>query len=149
MIEAPRPLLRHLGELPPGGARLILEPSATGSDPAGGIADPGGSAAAVEIRATVELAVGPEGGFEAEELEAFRISGFTSVALGPRVLRTETAAIAGIAWLQSRFGDLAVVPRAAGEPLMRGRYRAFGPRHIPFVDRSAVISAAGNGLLIR
>jgi 16S rRNA (uracil1498-N3)-methyltransferase len=100
VIEAPRPLLLHLGEMPPGGARLILEPSATGSG------------AAVEIRATVELAVGPEGGFEAEELEAFRISGFTSVALGPRVLRTETAAIAGIAWLQSRFGDLAVVPGA-------------------------------------
>jgi 16S rRNA (uracil1498-N3)-methyltransferase len=110
VIDAPRPLLRHLGDMPPGGARLILEPPAAGSGAAAEIA------AAVEIRATVELAVGPEGGFEAEELEAFRISGFTPVALGPRVLRTETAAIAGIAWLQSRFGDLAVVPGAAGSP---------------------------------
>lgn len=110
VIEAPRPLLRHLGDMPPGGARLILEPPAAGSGA------PVEIAAAVGIRATVELAVGPEGGFEAEELEAFRISGFTSVALGPRVLRTETAAIAGIAWLQSRFGDLAAAPGATGSP---------------------------------
>ncbi len=104
VIEAPRPLLRHLGETPPGGARLILEPPAGGS---GAAVEVG---VTIEIGAAVELAVGPEGGFDAEELEAFRISGFTSVALGPRVLRTETAAIAGIAWLQSRFGDLAVAP---------------------------------------
>jgi len=110
VIEAPRPLIRHLGEAPPGGARLILEPGAAGLGAAAGIGTP------VEIGATVELAVGPEGGFDAEELEAFRISGFTSVALGPRVLRTETAAIAGIAWLQSRFGDLAVVPGVPGTP---------------------------------
>jgi 16S rRNA (uracil1498-N3)-methyltransferase len=100
VIEAPRPLMHHLGDAAAGGARLILEPGAAGSDPA------------VQIGATVEMAVGPEGGFDAEEFEAFRISGFTPIALGPRVLRTETAAIAGIAWLQSRFGDLAVLPRA-------------------------------------
>jgi 16S rRNA (uracil1498-N3)-methyltransferase len=101
VIETPRPLIQHLGGAPTGSARLILEPGATGSD------------AEVQIGASVELAVGPEGGFDAGELEAFRISGFTPIALGPRVLRTETAAIAGIAWLQSRFGDLAVLPRAA------------------------------------
>jgi len=28
------------------------------------------------------------------------------VGLGPRVLRTETAAIAAVVWLQSRFGDM-------------------------------------------
>jgi 16S rRNA (uracil1498-N3)-methyltransferase len=106
VIEAPRPLIRHLGDGATGdgatgSARLILEPGAAGSG------------AALQISTSVELAVGPEGGFDAEELEAFRISGFTPIALGPRVLRTETAAIAGIAWLQSRFGDLSVVPRAA------------------------------------
>ncbi len=97
-IETPKPLLRHLSEALPGGARLILEPGAAGPR------------AAVGIGTAVELAVGPEGGFDAEELEAFRLCGFASLALGPRVLRTETAAIAGIAWLQSRFGDLAVGP---------------------------------------
>jgi 16S rRNA (uracil1498-N3)-methyltransferase len=99
-----------LGEASPGGARLVLEPGAAAADSAA----PGSAAssAAVEIDAAVELAVGPEGGFDAEELEAFRACGFFAVALGPRVLRTETAAIAGIAWLQSRFGDLAVAPRS-------------------------------------
>ena len=98
-IEAPRQLTRYLGEAPPAAARLVLEP------------DVGSSAAALEIGAeieigtAVEVAIGPEGGFDPEELEAFRVSGFRSVALGPRVLRTETAAIAGLAWLQSRYGD--------------------------------------------
>ena len=92
-IEAPRQLTRYLGEAPPGGARLVLEP------------DAGSSRAAVEIGAAVEIAIGPEGGFDPEELEAFRLSGFASVALGPRVLRTETAAIAALAWLQSQYGD--------------------------------------------
>ena len=41
--------------------------------------------------------VGPEGGFTAEEVAAARAEGITAVSLGPRVLRTETAAIAGTA----------------------------------------------------
>jgi 16S rRNA U1498 N3-methylase RsmE len=32
------------------------------------------------------------------------------VRLGPRILRTETAAIAALAWLQSGFGDLQAFP---------------------------------------
>ncbi len=95
VIEAPRQLIRHLGDASPGGTRLVLEPDAAGPD------------AALEIGTAVELAIGPEGGFDEEELEALRMSGFTGVALGPRVLRTETAAIAGLAWLQTRYGDLA------------------------------------------
>jgi len=43
-----------------------------------------------------------------DELEALRVSAFVPVRLGPRVLRTETAAIAALAWLQSRFGDLKI-----------------------------------------
>jgi 16S rRNA (uracil1498-N3)-methyltransferase len=93
VIEAPRQLIRHLGEEPPAGARLVLEPDAGNAD------------AELKIDAAVEMAVGPEGGFDGEELEAFRVSGFLPVALGPRVLRTETAALAGLAWLQSRYGD--------------------------------------------
>jgi 16S rRNA (uracil1498-N3)-methyltransferase len=112
VIEAPRPLLAHLGETPPGGARLVLEPPAAGSDSAVQIGVTVETGVTVKIGATVELAVGPEGGFDDDELEAFRISGFTFVSLGPRVLRTETAAIAGMAWLQSRFGDLGAVPVA-------------------------------------
>jgi 16S rRNA (uracil1498-N3)-methyltransferase len=54
----------------------------------------------------VEIAIGPEGGFAGEELEALDLAGFARVALGPRVLRTETAAIAAVTWLQTRFGDM-------------------------------------------
>ena len=49
--------------------------------------------------------VGPEGGFsEAEEASA-TVSGFTSVKLGQRVLRTETAALAAISAMQILWGD--------------------------------------------
>jgi 16S rRNA (uracil1498-N3)-methyltransferase len=48
------------------------------------------------------LLVGPEGGFAPAELDAMRAHPFvTAVSLGPRVLRAETAAIAGLALLQA------------------------------------------------
>jgi 16S rRNA (uracil1498-N3)-methyltransferase len=50
--------------------------------------------------------VGPEGGLTDEEEHAAIVAGFTALRLGPRVLRTETAAIAALALLQSGFGDL-------------------------------------------
>ena len=56
--------------------------------------------------ADAQIAIGPEGGFAADELEAFRVAGFTQGGLGPRVLRAETAAIAAMVWLQTRFGDM-------------------------------------------
>lgn len=50
--------------------------------------------------------VGPEGGFEAGELDdATRRAFVTPVALGPRILRAETAAVAGLAVLQALAGD--------------------------------------------
>lgn len=52
------------------------------------------------------LAVGPEGGWSARELDLFRASGAVPLVLGARVLRAETAAIAGLAILQHRLGDL-------------------------------------------
>jgi 16S rRNA (uracil1498-N3)-methyltransferase len=53
-----------------------------------------------------QIAIGPEGGFAPDELEAFRVAGFSQVGLGPRILRTETAAIAAVVWLQVRLGDM-------------------------------------------
>jgi 16S rRNA (uracil1498-N3)-methyltransferase len=44
-------------------------------------------------------AVGPEGGFSDGEIELARQHGWRQVALGPRVLRVETAAIVLAAWL--------------------------------------------------
>ncbi|MBT8061664.1 MAG: 16S rRNA (uracil(1498)-N(3))-methyltransferase [Xanthomonadales bacterium] len=52
-----------------------------------------------------ELAVGPEGGFDDQEMALMRAAGVMPVALGPRILRTETAGPAAITVLQSRFGD--------------------------------------------
>ncbi len=52
------------------------------------------------------LLIGPEGGFSATENEQALAAGFQPASIGPRILRTETAAIAAIAILQSRCGDL-------------------------------------------
>ena len=43
------------------------------------------------------LLIGPEGGFESSEAEFLKAKGWEAVGLGPRILRTETAAIAGTA----------------------------------------------------
>jgi len=92
-VETPRRLLEYLGSLASGSARLLL--------------DPGGKPRrAAPIGAEVTVAIGPEGGLDEEEIEAFRLAGFESMRLGPRVLRTETAAIAAVACLQDRYGDL-------------------------------------------
>jgi 16S rRNA (uracil1498-N3)-methyltransferase len=115
-VEAPQPLLNYLGALPPpkgkpgeaaaGGVRslrLVMEPEG----------EHGGENAArpldidsVDTVAAADIAIGPEGGFAPEELEAFKLSAFVRAGLGPRVLRTETAAIAAIVMLQARFGDM-------------------------------------------
>ena len=52
------------------------------------------------------LLIGPEGGFSPEEAVMAKQAGFIPVLLGPRVLRTETAALAGITALQMLWGDL-------------------------------------------
>jgi 16S rRNA (uracil1498-N3)-methyltransferase len=51
------------------------------------------------------LLIGPEGGFDDRELRAALARGFHPVRFGPRVLRTETAAVAALAVLQSTWGD--------------------------------------------
>lgn len=52
------------------------------------------------------LLIGPEGGFTDEEVAAAYTQGFQSFSLGPRVLRTETAAVVAITKVQSIWGDL-------------------------------------------
>jgi len=56
--------------------------------------------------ATVDLVIGPEGGVSEMELAMLADAGFSNVSLGPRVLRTETAALAAVALLQAKWGDL-------------------------------------------
>jgi 16S rRNA (uracil1498-N3)-methyltransferase len=52
------------------------------------------------------LLIGPEGGFSDHEYEDAEIAGCTAVSFGPRVLRTETAAVAAIAAAQALWGDM-------------------------------------------
>lgn len=73
---------------PPGGARWVAEREGTPS-PALGAAEP------------LVVAIGPEGGFTAEERDLLASAGFVAVRLGPHLLRFETAALAALttAWL--------------------------------------------------
>jgi 16S rRNA (uracil1498-N3)-methyltransferase len=50
--------------------------------------------------------IGPEGGWSADEMEALSDCGCRSVTLGPRLLRTETAAVVAITLIQHAMGDL-------------------------------------------
>jgi len=61
-------------------------------------------------RGGVCLAVGPEGGWSASECSRLQACGFSPVHLGPRVLRTETAALAALAAVQTLWGDWGAVP---------------------------------------
>jgi 16S rRNA (uracil1498-N3)-methyltransferase len=78
---------------PEDGLRLVLAP---GEDR---------SLTTVDAGPVVQILVGPEGGFEDQELESLQRSGVRAVSLGPRVLRTETAGPAALAVLQAIAGD--------------------------------------------
>jgi 16S rRNA (uracil1498-N3)-methyltransferase len=51
------------------------------------------------------LLVGPESGFDEQELAAIKTTGFQPIGLGPRVLRTETAGLAALAAIMALWGD--------------------------------------------
>ena len=61
--------------------------------------------AKLQFREPLVLAAGPEAGFSAEEEAALVRAGFVPARLGPRVLRTETAALAALAALNALAGD--------------------------------------------
>jgi len=103
-IDSPAPLLNYLGQLVPNEQQSwVLEPQSIAQPFARGMPD--GATPRQPLNAA-QIAVGPEGGFAEDELEALRIAGFSRLRLGPRVLRTETAAIAAVVWLQTLFGDM-------------------------------------------
>lgn len=55
----------------------------------------------------VRFIIGPEGGLDDNEIQQALEAGYQEILLGPRVLRTETAALTLISALQLQFGDLA------------------------------------------
>jgi 16S rRNA (uracil1498-N3)-methyltransferase len=99
-VAAPVVLRDFLKGAAPGSTRVLLSPSGTAT--LKDLPRPGDG---------VTLLIGPEGGLSDEEEQAALAAGFTAARLGPRVLRTETAAIAAIALLQQEFGDLGTAPQ--------------------------------------
>ena len=88
-VEPVLPLAEWLQALPEATLRLVLAPG-------------GGSMTTVRrppAGRRVIVLVGPEGGFTTDELQAIDDAGFRATSLGPRVLRTETAAAAALAML--------------------------------------------------
>jgi 16S rRNA (uracil1498-N3)-methyltransferase len=93
----PRQLALHLAATPAAsaGQRAMLSPDATF-----------GLAALPRDLGAIELLIGPEGGLSDEEQRLAVGRGYRPLKLGPRVLRTETAAAAAVAALQALYGDL-------------------------------------------
>jgi len=86
--------VRGLGRTPSGAVRLLLSP--------------GGPVRLRDLErpsAGVVLLAGPEGGLAPEEERDALAAEFLAARLGPRVLRTETAALAALAALQTLWGD--------------------------------------------
>ncbi|MCX7118100.1 MAG: 16S rRNA (uracil(1498)-N(3))-methyltransferase [Legionellales bacterium] len=54
----------------------------------------------------IALLIGPEGGLSHEEVALARTYQFIPLSLGPRILRTETAALVSLSVLQAIFGDV-------------------------------------------
>jgi len=54
----------------------------------------------------VVVTIGPEGGFDAEEVERAERQGFDVVSLGDRILRSESAVLAALAIVQYEWGDV-------------------------------------------
>mgnify|MGYP005838890109 CR=1 FL=1 len=97
-VAAPAPLAQVLGAWPRDRHLLVGDESRTAPPAAAVIAGAGPGAWA--------LLIGPEGGFTAGELDGFRKLPFCLAAsLGPRVLRAETAAVAGLSLIQALAGD--------------------------------------------
>jgi 16S rRNA (uracil1498-N3)-methyltransferase len=96
-VEEPMGLAAALAAVPAGHRLVVLH-------------GPGGlplEALGLEGAPGVALVIGPEGGLTDGELAACRAAGAVRGSLGPRTLRAETAAIAGLAVLQAVAGDLA------------------------------------------
>jgi len=99
LIDTPLPLKSWMGEKPDRvDVELILAPGA--KTRLASVAPPSTKACVL---------IGPEGGFSDVEYGDAAACGFDAVSLGPRVLRTETAAIAALAVMQTLWGDLGEV----------------------------------------
>lgn len=110
IVAAPLTLAHWLGQTIPHGLQPLVDRRPLGQ-PIGGrllFLSPLAETRLADLpapTATDCLVAGPEGGFEADEIAALHATGAISVRLGPRVLRTETAALAALAAMQTLWGD--------------------------------------------
>ena len=88
------PLPQRLQQLPQSDVHLLM-----------GLHHPTSLKAIQPAPQRITLMIGPEGGWSPEEEAAAFQTGFQSILLGKRVLRTETAALAAIAAMQTLWGD--------------------------------------------
>ena len=101
-VRAPIDLMKLLGAWPSG--RRVLMCDETGGGPP--IAEALKALDASARTSPWAILVGPEGGFSADELAQIRrIKDVTSVGLGPRILRADTAAFAALSVWQALIGD--------------------------------------------
>jgi 16S rRNA (uracil1498-N3)-methyltransferase len=94
-VEPPAALAATLDAVPNDALRWALDPSA-----------PMQLSELAPSQRKLVVAIGPEGGLGPTDWLRLDRAGFARVALGPRVLRAETAAIAVCAIAQARWGDL-------------------------------------------
>ena len=98
-VDAPAPLANVLADWP--AERLLAF-----CDEEAPLANPIAALASVAPSGGVSLLIGPEGGFDDDERAAIlRLPRVLRLSLGPRVLRADTAAVAALALIQSRYGD--------------------------------------------
>jgi 16S rRNA (uracil1498-N3)-methyltransferase len=98
-IVAPVPLDRALAGLAPSRLLVFCDEDAP-------IADPAAALAAAAGAASLAVLIGPEGGFAADERAMLLArEGIVRLALGPRILRADTAAVAALALVQTVLGD--------------------------------------------
>jgi 16S rRNA (uracil1498-N3)-methyltransferase len=98
-IAAPMPLMHALSAWQP--ARHLVF-----CDEAAEVADPLAALAVMPPGAPLAVLIGPEGGFAADERAALlKLPHLVRLALGPRILRADTAAVAALALVQSAVGD--------------------------------------------
>ena len=93
-LAAPDSYPRWINSLPEGSCRLMLQPE--GSTSLRTLAPP---------RENICVLIGPEGGLNPDEQLLAGAAGFLGVRLGPRILRTETAALTALAGMQTLWGD--------------------------------------------
>jgi 16S rRNA (uracil1498-N3)-methyltransferase len=105
-VTDPTPLERFLGERD--GERLLVF-----CDEAADVADPLGALRAADAPAHgIDVLIGPEGGFAEDERAMLLHQPRTlRLALGPRILRADTAGVAALALVQAALGDWTAAPK--------------------------------------